>query len=321
MMKNLIYILISAIILIFVSCNSKPSVKLDIPSRDIVYQAINYQHAGDPDNNNEVGFVNADGSGNALVNLEYRAHFPLFSKDLGGILFLESINPMIIDFNSGAGYIYLLDENGVYRNCHRLLIDDDKSYDGIVSPVRGMKDVLAFNAFNIDLFSMDSCEVTKKLVHYSDEVQDLMIGYAFPSSSGEQVIFGLYNRTMDKYSIQMIEMQTNQVKEIIPNDAWNPSFSPDDQKITFVEKDGIYTADMNGTNSKLLVPVAQKRSVIDNNIDIVPFWSPDGNWILYHKCIHQICENLSDFSIFKVNVQTGKETKIIENGLFPVWVK
>jgi hypothetical protein len=43
--------------------------------------------------------------------------------------------------------------------------------------------------------------------------------------------------------------------------------------------------------------------------------------LVYHKCVNQSCEELSDFSIYKINVQSGEEEKIIDNGLFPVWIK
>jgi Tol biopolymer transport system component len=54
-----------------------------------------------------------------------------------------------------------------------------------------------------------------------------------------------------------------------------------------------------------------------------PIWSPDGNWLVYHKCEledpERECLYLEDYVIYKVNVHTGEEVKIIEGGLNPYW--
>jgi Tol biopolymer transport system component len=62
---------------------------------------------------------------------------------------------------------------------------------------------------------------------------------------------------------------------------------------------------------------------LDPLIDINPwpFWSTDGTTLVYHKCTNSACYDLSDFSIYQVNVNTGVEKKIIAGGLFPIWIK
>ncbi len=59
----------------------------------------------------------------------------------------------------------------------------------------------------------------------------------------------------------------------------------------------------------------------------LPVWSPDGEWLAYHKCILDPgpkvdCSDTSDginFSIFMVNVDTGLEEKVLDGGLNPFW--
>ncbi len=51
-----------------------------------------------------------------------------------------------------------------------------------------------------------------------------------------------------------------------------------------------------------------------------PRWSPDGAWLIYHKCkLRSYCQGVEDYSIFKVNVETGVESKVVDGGLFPDW--
>ncbi len=56
----------------------------------------------------------------------------------------------------------------------------------------------------------------------------------------------------------------------------------------------------------------------------IPSWSPDGEWLVYHKCtvpveIGASCTYAEDYAIFIVNVATGEETLLIEGGLNPYW--
>jgi len=47
---------------------------------------------------------------------------------------------------------------------------------------------------------------------------------------------------------------------------------------------------------------------------------PDGAWLIYHKCkLRSYCQGVEDYSIFKVNVETGVESKVVDGGLFPDW--
>jgi hypothetical protein len=56
-------------------------------------------------------------------------------------------------------------------------------------------------------------------------------------------------------------------------------------------------------------------------------WSPDGQWLVYHvyneslkiKQRSRPFSFIQPYSIFKVNVATGNETKIIDGGMYPYW--
>ena len=112
---------------------------------------------------------------------------------------------------------------------------------------------------------------------------------------------------------------TEKVTEVLEG-GYNPSLSPDEKKIAYVGSNGIYIANADGTGKKLLVPISISYELY-KGLDPHPFWSPDGTTLIYHKCHNTVCKDVTDFSIYKVNVNTGDEVKIVDGGLYPVWIK
>ncbi|MBN1936423.1 MAG: hypothetical protein JW934_17285, partial [Anaerolineae bacterium] len=46
-------------------------------------------------------------------------------------------------------------------------------------------------------------------------------------------------------------------------------------------------------------------------------WSPDGNWVVYSKRVYR--DGAYHQDIYKLNIDTGEEIKLVENGLNPHW--
>jgi Tol biopolymer transport system component len=104
-----------------------------------------------------------------------------------------------------------------------------------------------------------------------------------------------------------------------------PSWSPDGNSIAYRGLEGIYITRADATENHLVVEHAILREPWDFE-DWPPFpsWSPDGEWLVYHKCLsitgaRDDCTRKEDFAIFKLNVESGEETKIIDGGLNPYW--
>ena len=315
----------SLIVLLFISSCSfaTPPEKIEFPKTDIIYQAISSNFSNTP-SDNLIGFVNADGSGNTTIKISYRAHLPVFSKAWNGIFFIRASSPF--EIGKQGGILLFLNSKGEYKDCNTT----DPAYSSFVFPmnVNGMKFVLATDTSSIQLLSLDDCKVTKTFLKQSEPVQ-AVIGSVFPSSTGDQVIFDFYDFSRQTREIKIMDMNTGETRDILAEGytketrniatGYNPSLSPDDTKIAFVEDDGIYIADSNGANRHLLVSLSFPKYF--DSLLPTPFWSPDGTLLIYHKCINQVCHDLSDFSIYKVDVTSGKETKIVDKGLFPVWIK
>ena len=294
-----------------------------IPKADIVYQALNNQldapGGGMAESNNLIGFVNADGSGNTLVKLKYRAYQPVFSLEAGGVFFHDNeSNPYLLV--PQGGQTYFLSRSGTYEICPQLYAEK------FIFPVEAMGYLLESDSKHIELADIKTCKVIKPLVEIQDESAWELINSAYPSSSGKNMVFSESYLGPQRDVIYVMDIETKAVREVLQG-GYNASFSPDDQRIAYVGGDGIYIANADGTGSKLIVRIdfSSYWESADRYADSVetpyPFWSSDGTILVYHKCNNEDCQDLSDFSIYKVNVNSGVEQKIVDGGLYPVWIK
>ncbi len=286
-----------------------------IPKADIVYQAINNRMGAGDESNNLIGFVNADGSGNTFLKLKERPYTPVMSKDTGGILFRWNFADPL-GFEMSAGWIDFLSNSGVYKECYGV------APTGFIFPLKGSNYLLVY-AQDIDLVDIKTCKVVKSLVEIPDELPWVKsVDSAYPSSSGKSMVFTETYRSPQRDVIYIMDFETGAVREVLEG-GYNASFSPDDQKIAFVgdKDDGIYVANADGTDSRLIVPLDNSKYY--NRLEPYPFWSPDGSSLVYHKCVVAECvgEKLSDFNIYTFNINSDVEQKIVDGGLYPVWIK
>ena len=314
MKKTLEIILMFLAAVIICACEAdKETGKFQIPKADIIYQAINDQ-LSDRESNNLLGLVNADGTGNIYIKLKYRPYEPVLSTEMGGIFFhVDATEPP--DLGGGAGPVYFLSDLGTYKTC------DSLSTARFIFPLRGTGYLLENDLRSIDLVDMNTCSVVKSLVEIPTEVPWVkFINSAYPSSSGKRVIFSENYREPSRDVIYIVDVQSGDMKEVLEG-GYNATFSPDDQKIAYVGDNGIYVANVDGAGSKLIVRI--DFSSYKNGLEPAPFWSPNGKTLLYHKCNIAECysDDLSHFSIFKVDVNSGIEQKIVDGGLYPVWIK
>jgi hypothetical protein len=90
--------------------------------------------------------------------------------------------------------------------------------------------------------------------------------------------------------------------------------------------DGIYIVQNNpNAKPKRLVPLESPEPDVaapvyknyppDHYYPPIASWSPDGKWLVYHMYLGTDGE----YSIYKVNVETGETTKLIDNGYSPSW--
>lgn len=107
-----------------------------------------------------------------------------------------------------------------------------------------------------------------------------------------------------------------------------PAISPDGRWVAYTAKDGIFMVGIEGDEPRQVVEtcVARRRQSDGHTLwddwPPAPSWSPDSQWLVYHRCTRpcpEWCSDIEDYSIFKVNVETGEEIRLVEEGLNPYW--
>jgi len=232
----------------FISGTDREPAGFSIPKADIIYQALNHRLSIQDESNNLIGFVNADGSGNTLIKLKYRAYNPVFSVEAGGLYFRENLTDRI-ELQGGGGPTYFLSSSGIYKDCGSF-------YTGqFIFPVLTTSYLLESDSSEIELADMKTCKVIKRLLEIPTRDPELrVIDSAYPSFSGKSMIFTETFRLQQKDVIYIMDIETGSVREVLQA-GYNASFSPDDQRIAYVGDNGIYIANADGTGSKLIVRI------------------------------------------------------------------
>ncbi len=310
------------VLILCLSCLSSLP-KVVIPKADIIYQVVSNSDQDDH-LSSQVGFINADGTGKAFVQLDktFEVLRPFMSNAADDIYYLTPFEPSI---DAGGRSIQILSADGTYNTCHTM--EEDYNYNGFVFPVsfQGKSDLLISTSVRIEIVNYDSgdCSVIKTLVQVPDPNHDFILS-ASPANKSDLII---YSESIDSSSsesvnvVRTLNLQTGAEKKILDG-GWNLTFSPDDQKIAYDSYGGIYVANADGAEPKQLVSYYVPNPFVENgkSWSAYPFWSPDGKWLVYDKCADD-CQSPLDFAIYKVNVDSGVEEKITDMGLFPVWIK
>lgn len=139
---------------------------------------------------------------------------------------------------------------------------------------------------------------------------------------GQWLLYGLVltkDLWSSKYHLMKMDTKTGQATEI--GNGANPTWSPDEKQITYLYLDGIYVMNADGTDNRRVLQ--HNFTEIGNPEQIDPFgplprWSPDGKWLVYHRCNKAECL-LFDNTIYKLEIATGLETELAPAGLFPDW--
>lgn len=131
--------------------------------------------------------------------------------------------------------------------------------------------------------------------------------------------------------VELVLLNTETGKEAIllneNKSLSSPAISPNGRLVAYTAGDGIYVVSVEGGAARRVARacVEQKRSpgyIYWNSWPPAPSWSPDSQWLVYHRCTlpcSERCEDIEDYSIFKVNVETGEEVLLVEGGLNPYW--
>ena len=292
------------------------------PDTDIVYQSKNYKEK-------TAGFSNADGSDNNKLSLEFYVNRPVWSTDGKTLYFLQVFG------DNDYGTAGVSNERGgqisIWREGRGIKICKNKYFRGVSSiehflPSFGGSEALIVNAIQqIMTYDLDRCKVRKIFVDVTDDQYILLEGASL-SSDGRYLVYtegSITDIASPTYTIKIMDTDTRETIDI--GEGINPAWYPDNTWIAYVKIDGIDIMAADSSQNNRLIEYDTRRDSTDGvkfaTASPAPRWSPCGDWLVYHKCTNPegICKYASDFSIFKVNVTTGEEIKILDGGVYPYW--
>jgi len=306
---NKYFFLITIIMLVFLLTGCRSTWQKPLPNADIVYQT-------GEGNQKVLGTVNADGSGSVVINVGGYFNKPIWSFDESLIYGLANGVGVI---GPAGGYPAFWNNDGKFKHCsdwgNALYIEDagnDKNLEVIVVFAR-----------EIAVVDIEECEKVKVLVnrdYWGGLGINTIMGISyFPDT--QDLVFGMELLNLDKpaeYQIIKVNLETGEEAPLA--EGIHPAWSPDGSEIVYVQRDGIYIMKADGTEPRLLV----KHDFVDSGLfplamtEPMPRWSPDGRWIIYHRCEDELCI-IPHGSIYKVSADGGPEEIIIQKGVYPSW--
>jgi hypothetical protein len=165
------------------------------------------------------------------------------------------------------------------------------------------------------------------VVVYNEETLGIPVHQGSLSPDGRELAIATILEDNEPFSIVVFDLATKEYRFI--DYGLSPSFSPDGEWVAYSGiTEGIYIARRDGSENQKLVNYENPEFggggwFTQMDWPPKPVWSPDGNWLVYHKCelegTERSCNRLGYYVIYKVNVHTGEEVKIIEGGLNPYW--
>ena len=292
------------ILLIFATSGCQSVWKQPFPDAEIVYQTGSFDQP-------QLGFVRADGSNPVL--LETGVYLMKTTWSLAGDrIYALSRGGQAIVF----GYPAYWEPDGKFKKCREWF-----NYEQIEEVVRadGSKQALILSTKVIQLADLDRCKSIEVLVDIFEHGELIIFGASY-SPDGRWLLYGLETGqglpAASIYQLMKMDLKTHQAVELAK--GVNPSWSPDGLQIAYVQADGIYIMNADGSQPRQVVNHIFVNEYGNFGFPPILRWSPDGKWIVYHRCEKYSCI-VYENTIYKVETATGKEVKIIEGGAFPDW--
>ena len=281
-----------------------------IPDSEIVYQGEEIRKSAA----HMMGFVRPNGADNQVLEIDRAFEKPVWSSD----------GELLYGLYGGEGYYmgypaYWDLQRGRIGFCNRE-IPYFTQIKGSGNP-ENPYEVIVQHVWIIIIMDLSNCKQVRTLVDFSNRPGDFSISGFSYSASRQELLYGLIVNNKE-YRLMHRDLKTGE--EVMLAEGINPSWSPDCNRVAFIGLDGLYVMEVEGVES-------EPRQLIDRpffdpwrggspwSYVSVPSWSPDGTWLVYHRCsTAKIC-TWEDAYIYKIRSDGGQEEIIIKGGEYPSW--
>jgi Tol biopolymer transport system component len=281
------------------------------PDTEIIYQTSDFNTAS-------LGFVNADGSNQSILTLDFHPARPAWSSDGKTVYYINVPGNILFD---SAGYASYWEEGRALSTCRQ------SSWWGVTlvgpaNPEQSDQAIVVKSSAVVLRVDLEKCREVETILERSSPTTSLHS--ASLSKDGNILAFSVFDKGESSYSIFVRDLKRDQEIEI--GEGINPTISPDNRWVAYTGFDGIYLAKIDGTQHQQIVAYDAAGS-LGSSFEVAPpapNWSPDSKWLIYHQCVEKHpdnCHHADEFQIFKVEVKTGAITTVVEGGTYPYWRK
>lgn len=265
-----------------------------------------------PAKGKHLGFTNVTGKDIQIIDTEVGFMIPVWGNN-GNSIFGLGEN-LYFDHPT-----YWNIQNGVNKRCA-----NGPYYFQIIGTDNPLipTEAIVNNYSQIILVQMDNCIDKTFLVaedHYPEDFK--VLGMSFNSDS-QELLFGVYRSYSQEWHYEIVKLNLNTKNESFIGYGLNPSWSSNGDKIAYFGEDGkMYLMEKDGSNIRLINTnqfFTPNERLIPEVIPIIQ-WSPDDQWIVYHRCTDEYWRNPEKCQIYKMNMETLEETLLIDQGMFPDW--
>jgi len=271
---------------------------------------------------NSIGFVNDDGSNAVYIPITIHDYW-----DRIGIIWRPVITgdnqTLIMKVGYNYYYAHTIDYLAIWQVGEYPLICAQWGQQLLPLLASDQKHIFIQSERGLSLYALDSCGMNSQ----PEEVYEGIHG--IPSPDMRYVAYTVSRQdSFEDPSLVILELASHTEHAVIAGDF--PSWSFDSKRLAYVGKDGIYIYNVTEDTPPYMV-VDYKNPVRDTDpaySEVNGFpppevsWSPDGEWLVYHKWDEpgNYTQAYPDrFAVFKLNLETGEETKIIADGMYPYW--
>jgi hypothetical protein len=327
--KNFLVILV---LLIFPACQNTGQ-GINFADFDIVYQTSTLL-SDTEETPFQVGLVNSDGTNNQLFQIprDERWNLELFEPATIILPILTGNGNTLIFRNSSApGHaasliVYSFGEPAIECSGDNLALSDEDRPSLENNDTALLLNYYSYD-FSLSIFAIDNCEngIPPQQILPVSPTGD-WVGNGDLSPDGTMLAYSSSEDWDSVPYVYIYDFRTG-IANVL-SIGIEPIWSPDGENLAYIGLEGIYI--YKDQNSTLIVPYSNPegggKSAIEGDWPPLISWSPDSEWLTYHKCIlppteNTWCRTIEDFAIFKVNISTGEEMLVIEHGMNPYWRK
>jgi hypothetical protein len=284
------------------------------PNTDIVFIA-----------GRDLGFVNADGT-----NLEYIRLVVAVNGDTSTVwpwrpVMTADNRTLIVKMSDTVKFVFQPHYLAVWRPDAFPILCANWPNQQMPQLTADQRHIVILTEQGTAIYTLEACGTADEPVRIYEDI------FGIPSPDLQYLAYTNRPGVManDDRFIVIRNMTTDEESTIGVGDY--PAWSRDSRSLAYTGPDGIYVfniLDDSKPRRVVLFPNLfdqRDRTYASRDYWEVPpevSWSPDGKWLVYDKWTGTDYDQgfePYDHVIFKLNIETGEEIKIIDHGMYPFW--